>query len=328
MTDPAFPDKMAGPVAYSESLAAVRALMTRTLRRTDPVLAPIMTHLAQENGKNFRASLLLAAAADPAGLVAPEAIAAAAALEILHLATLVHDDIIDDAPTRRGQPSVQSRFGKQAAVLGGDYLFCVSFTMIAALAARYPEKLSDFARATTLVCVGELRQQQHIGDTELTPFGYLRTIAGKTAALFALALYSGGILGGDSEKEARLLGRIGLNIGMLFQLADDCLDYETTEATFRKSVRHDLNEGVVTLPLILTFAINPDLKALMRGKVLDRSDMELLADAVCHGGGIDQAWKVARRYYQKARQHLAEVGNRTKRNRLEEILDSIQDRKH
>jgi heptaprenyl diphosphate synthase len=313
-------------VAYADALPAVRELIARTLRQSDPCLAEVMDHLTRENGKNLRAALLLAAAADGSARVGQDAIIAAAALETLHLATLVHDDIIDEAPTRRGQPSVQSRFGKKTAVLGGDYLFCVCFTMVAGISARYPDKLIDFSRGMTRICVGELRQYQHNGDTELSPMAYLRTIAGKTAALFALALYAGSILGGCSESEARLAGRIGYYIGMHFQLADDCMDYEAASETLRKSTKHDLGEGVITLPLILAFAADPGLKEIVRNRELSESEVISITAEVARLGGIVGSWRVADRYYRKATGLLDRISDPAKRERLAAILKTIQNR--
>jgi len=309
--------------ALSEALPAVRALMAQTLRQADASFTGIMDLLAQENGKNFRARLLLAAAADPTGAVPREAITTAAAIEILHLATLVHDDIIDDSPTRRGQPSVQSRFGKRAAVLGGDYLFCLCLTLIADISSRYPERTRDFTRAMTGVCVGEMRQNQHLGNTDLGIFSYLRTIGGKTAALFSLALYAGGILGGRSEAQSRVLAHIGLDIGMQFQLADDCLDYEASAATIRKSVRHDLREGVITLPLILAFAADPSLKDQVGGRLLTTADIDAISAAVLRLGGVAATKQVADRYAAKARQKILRLSEPHLQGRLTELLEQL-----
>ncbi len=319
-----FPEK----IAHQAALPEVNGLIGRTLTQSDPVLSSVMAHLVKGSGKNFRAALLLAASADPAGNVPADAVVAAAALEILHLASLVHDDVIDEAPTRRGLPSVQQLFGKKAAVIGGDYLFCVCFSMVAALSSRYPEKFTEFSRSMMQICVGELRQNQNNGNIDLSYYGYLRTIAGKTAALFALALYSGGILSGDTEKEARLLARFGFCIGMLFQLADDCLDYEATAETLKKAVKHDLGEGVVTLPLILACAADPAIKESVRGRTLSAFEINIIAAAVKKAGGVTKTRAVADRYAQKARKLLGRVASPDKRERLGNILDAIQDREH
>ncbi|MDD4745638.1 MAG: polyprenyl synthetase family protein, partial [Eubacteriales bacterium] len=145
-----------------------RALIQQTLDGVDPALTDIARHLGKSSGKHIRAALLLSAATDARGLIEPDAVTAAAALEILHLATLVHDDVIDDAPTRRGLPSVQSQFGKKTAVISGDYLFCLCFSMISGMSHQYPEQISLFARAISSLCIGELNQHKHNRDSELS----------------------------------------------------------------------------------------------------------------------------------------------------------------
>jgi len=321
-------DGQGGLIPYEHSLAAVREVMLASLMRTDPVMSQVMEHIGREQGKNFRARLLLAASSGSDGLVSRDAITAAAALEILHLATLIHDDIIDDAPTRRGKPSVQGQFGKKTAVITGDYLFCVSISLVADLSERFTQRHSAFAQAMLQVCLGEMRQFRHNWDTDLRVYSYLKIIAGKTASLFALAAYAGAILGGLSEPEARDLGRLGLSIGMQFQLADDCLDYETSAATFGKSVRHDLGEGVMTLPLIMAFARSPILKEKVRMKNLLPAEVTQVVDDVIRLGGVSAAWALAGRYYGRALHYLGQVADPARRERLRHILESISNRKH
>lgn len=307
--------------------AAVSERIRLTLQRSDPVLGDVMNHLASVQGKNFRASLLLAAAGAPDGSVTDDAVTAAAALEILHLATLVHDDVIDESDLRRGQPSVQSRFGKKTAVIGGDYLFTLCFTMIAGISERYPNKFHEFSQAMSGICLGELRQLKHNGDTELAVPGYLRIIAGKTAALFALAMYSGMILGEAEERESRLVARFGYFIGMLFQLADDCLDYDSDAGTLKKASRHDLSEGVITLPLIYAFRQMPQLKALVHGRALSREDINLVVSQVIELGGVARTRAMADHYADKARKLLDRLPDTAKRERLGRILTQIQERR-
>lgn len=311
-------------IQFDASLPIVSAIMEQALLQSDELIANIMRHLTASSGKNFRSALLLAAAADKDGLVSKDALTTAAALEILHLATLVHDDVIDDAETRRGKPSVQQRFGKKSAVICGDYLFCKCFLMTAGISAQYQNKFMDIARMMTKICMGELRQYKHNGDTSLGVHGYLRIIAGKTSALFALALYAGGILGGCTEKEARLLGRLGYYIGVIFQLEDDCIDYQSNLATAKKNVQHDLSEGVVTLPLIFAMAKKPQLRDELRSFSLTPEEYRAVIVEVCGLGGVDMTRAVAERYYEKARKILSRLTDEKKRALLQPLLDKIK----
>lgn len=315
-------------LTYTVALDATRQLIARTLKQADPALADVTSHLAGEQGKNLRAALLLASSANHEGRIPTDAVTAAAALEILHLATLVHDDIIDEAPTRRGQPSVQSKFGKKTAVIGGDYLFCLCFTMLAGISAPYVDKYLSFARAMTSICVGELEQYKHNQDTNLSVTGYLRIIAGKTADLFTLAMYAGAVLSDAGEHEARLYGFIGHDIGMLFQLSDDCLDYEASSETLKKKSNHDLTEGVVTLPLIYSFLQSPALRERVGHWNLSATDVGDIIGEVLRLGGLNRSKDMAARYYGRALKRIARMKDQSRGRRIRSLLDRISHRSH
>lgn len=298
------------------------------LRRSDRAVRDVMEHLAGSDGKAFRAYLLLAAAADEDGFVPACAIDAAAALELLHLATLVHDDVLDDAPLRRGKASVYSLFGKKTAVLSGDYLFSLALTLIAGIAESHALRYSEFSRAIAQICMGELSQHRHNRDVDLSVFSYLRIISGKTAVLFALAMSAGSILGGYSEAQAHRMSRFGHAIGMHFQLVDDCLDYEVSTQTMKKQTAKDLAEGVVTLPLIFALAEKPALRDLMRHSKLTPADIVAISKDIVATGYVGRARQVAQRYLDKARSILAQEDSQARRQRLGAILDSIAARNH
>ncbi|MBP7403159.1 MAG: polyprenyl synthetase family protein [Clostridia bacterium] len=308
-------------IPFGTSADAARDAVRSCLDRAEPPIAEVARHLSAQTGKGLRASLLLAASSGADGQVPAAAVSAAAALEILHLATLVHDDIIDDAPTRRGQPSVQSRFGRKAAVLGGDYLFCRCFGLVAGLLAEYPGRFQDFSLGMTRVCLGEIEQMQHNRDVDLGIRGYLRIISGKTAALFTLAAYAGAILAREPEAAARQHARFGFLFGMLFQIMDDCLDYEDAESDARKSVRRDLAEGVVTPPLIYSVARDPRLKAAVRSAFDHPAELRGVMADVLALDGLGSSWTLAARYYRKALRQLERIQNTDRRERLRTFLD-------
>ena len=306
----------------------VKERIQSILHRSDRAVRDVMEHLAGSDGKAFRAYLLLAASVDEDGLVPVCAIDAAAAVELLHLATLVHDDILDDAPLRRGKASVHSLFGKKTAVLSGDYLFSLALTLIAGIAETHPLRYSEFSRAIAQICMGELSQHRHNRDVDLTVFSYLRIISGKTAVLFALAMYAGSILGGHSETQSRRLSRFGFCIGMHFQLADDCLDYEVSTQTMKKQTAKDLAEGIVTLPLIFALAEKPALRDLVRGADLDPMEIAAISKELVAAGYVGRARRVAQRYIDKARSILESVDGQSRRQHLGEIVDSIAARRY
>jgi heptaprenyl diphosphate synthase len=309
-----------GRIGWDGALDAVRTELHDCLLGAEEPVADVARHLAAQTGKGLRASLLLAAASGPDGQVAADAVPAGAALELLHLATLVHDDVIDDAPMRRGQPSVQGRFGRKAAVLGGDYLFCRCFSLIANILSGYPERFTDFSNGMTRVCLGEIEQLRQNRNLDLGLRGYLRIISGKTAALFARASYAGAILAGEPESSARQHGRFGFLFGMLFQVMDDCLDYEDEESDARKTVRHDLAEGVVTPPLIFAIAREPRLRTLAGAVFTDPADLrEVLGDVVA-AGGLRDSWSLAERYYRKALRQLDRIPDGIRRERMRAFL--------
>ncbi|HHT16221.1 MAG TPA: polyprenyl synthetase family protein [Papillibacter sp.] len=312
-----------GRMPLEGALEAVRETLRRALRDTQPPMLDLTAHLAESEGKNFRALLLLATASDGEVTIPTDAVTAAAAIELLHLATLVHDDVIDDAEERRGMPSIKSRFGNKAAVVCGDYLFCKCFMMVAQLAKRFQDQFEIVARAMTKICLGELRQLRHNADAGLTVRQYLKIIAGKTSALFALSMYTGALLAGEEPMRMRRLARAGHYIGMAFQLTDDCLDYETKGYILKKPVKNDLAEGVVTLPLILAMADKPELRDVVGKNLAPREAAEIAAQVIALGG-VQRTKNVAGRYCDKAARLIEQETEGPRRDALLRLLEKIR----
>lgn len=310
-------------IKFDKSPQIVKTLIDQTLLQSSGLISDIMEHLTLAGGKNFRAMLLLAAATDKEGYVTQNALLSAAAVEILHLATLVHDDVIDDAGIRRGQTSIQTKFGKKSAVICGDFLFCKCFLLVAEVSSQFQDKFSDIAKAMTKICLGELKQFRHNGDTAMSTRNYLKIIAGKTSALFSLALYSGSIIGEYDEKYARCLALFGYYIGMIFQLTDDCMDYETDIQTAKKSVKNDLVEGVITLPLIYAISLKPEIKDMIK-KHSTLDELSEVFSEVISLGGVAKTRDLAERYYQKAKKILVRLDDERKQLLFSEILEKIK----
>ncbi len=231
------------------------------LNTAPPILMPVMEHLKLAKGKQLRAKLIISLALD-FNFEDDKIIKLATATELMHLSTLVHDDVIDNAPLRRGIESVQSKFGNKLAVISGDYLYTKCFNIVA---NDLNNNMNEFSKTIELICIGEAYQMQNNKNFNITKRDYNKIIAGKTAVLFSLGMYSTALQVTDlSQKEIEIAGKVGFHLGMMFQLIDDYLDYFSTsfEET-KKEVFKDLKEGVITYPLIHTLEKKQDLKQLL-----------------------------------------------------------------
>jgi len=292
-------------------------------------MGELTAYLAKGTGKGIRTQVLLYAAMDEEGRVPKDSARAAAAVELLHMATLVHDDVIDDADLRRGHPTLHKKFGNKGAVLCGDYLLSLSILTLAGMeieknkiVGTYSNYSPKLAKALAAVCQGELDQHLHNGNIDLPVFTYLRIIAGKTAALFYFAAFLGGMIGGEDEANVLALGRFGRQLGMVFQIVDDCKDYEWSESKAQKPVGNDPKNGVITLPLILALGKNPSLRKQAQEVIRERAATVSFLAAVRSSDGSGMARELARRFEQKAVRALEGV-RAYKREELLSLLRSV-----
>ncbi len=210
-------------------------------------ITEIGQYLRGSGGKRLRPALVLLSS-KLCGFEGPAAIRLGTVVELIHTATLVHDDVIDEADTRRGRPSTNSRWGNHLSVLAGDWLYMQAFNI--ALAERN-FKILDLCIALTQAMVeGELLQLTWQRRIDVPEDVYFELTYRKTACLFSVSLRLGAVLAGRSEEEERLLGAYGHNFGLSFQLIDDVLDFTSSEEILGKPIGNDLREGKVTLPLI------------------------------------------------------------------------------
>ena len=313
-------------INVQEALAVTKTGIDAVLKTNVPGLSDMTSYLAASTGKGLRALLLLTAAADADGKLPPDAPKAAAALELMHMATLIHDDVIDNASTRRGVPALHHKFGTRNAVICGDYLLSQSMLMFANMDTQRINREEDFSppirrvsRALSAVCRGEYLQHLNTGNLDMHLFTYLRIISGKTAALFYTAAYIGGKLGEEPQKAAQDLGRFGRYLGMIFQIYDDCKDYEWTQSRALKPVGSDIKSGVVTLPLLFAIKKNPELRGMAKEIMAAKTDAGEFIQSVLRSGGADDARVLAERYVKKAEQSLADI-RPSKRDALLDIL--------
>ena len=243
----------------SLSKARLFSLVASDLRRVDRVIAldtvccedvvtKISAHLNRSGGKRLRPALLLLAAR-ACGEMTEAPVRMAAVMEIIHAATLVHDDVIDSAKMRRGMPSTNAIWGNQVSVLAGDWLYMQAFNL--ALRERHFGILDILTDLTKMMVEGELMQTDLIGRLDITEQQNHDLIHRKTACLLSACTRLGALIAGQDEAAEERLRAYGWNLGMAFQLIDDVLDFEATEAVLGKPVGNDLKEGKVTLPMIL-----------------------------------------------------------------------------
>lgn len=311
----------APPSALScdEALEAAARLMRQTLRSAPAVVREYTAHLTLSQGKYIRARMVLACAMDENGRVAEEAVRFASAVELLHLASLVHDDVIDDADVRRGVVTLQKKFGKRTAVICGDFLLSLALQTVSDVPRRedyLSVKLPDTIRR---LCLGELTQHIHNGDLGLSAYRYLKIIEGKTAALFEASCYGGALTLTRDEKALRNYRRLGHYIGMIFQLTDDCNDFESSRELSKKPVQSDYEQGVVTLPLIYTLEREPSFREELAKGGVSRHEFN---ETVVRSGGLTAAHRLVRRYREKALRALDKLAlPGAKRARLGDLLD-------
>lgn len=250
-----------------------------------------------------------------------------ASLEILHAATLIHDDIIDDSPLRRNLPSIQSVYGKNVAVYTGDFLFTVYFQLLAG-SVNSLGALEKYAAAMKKILIGELDQMSLQYNAQVTIKEYLRYLKGKTAQLFQLSCFMGATFSKSSVRTQILSQRIGHQVGMAFQIQDDILDYSSTEAELQKPVFEDVQNGIYTLPLI--FALQKHPEALMpllekKEKISDK-DMQVISDIILSSGSLDEAKEVAKNYTQKALNNISKLPDIPIRKELYQLTADLLDR--
>ena len=288
-------------------LALVEAEFSRTVNDAPEVVAALGRYLHEAGGKRVRPTLLLLAARMTNGEAGPSAVRMGVVMEMLHTATLVHDDIIDEAGVRRGRPSANARWGNDKTVLIGDWLYMTAFDL--SLRERNFDILDSLTRMTRLMVEGELIQLSLIGNSRISEAEHLDIVERKTAYMFSVCSEVGGILAGANREQRRALARYGKSVGIAFQLVDDVLDFVSTEAKLGKPVANDLREGKLTLPLIyLLEAGNADhrrmVETVMREGGFETVKREEVLRLIDEHGTLERARAAARRYADEAIESL------------------------
>lgn len=292
-------------------LAGTRERIFQILKTHNPLAQDAVQYFFRAPGKLLRPALCLLAARF--GEPNPDlVISVSAGLEILHSATLVHDDIVDDARLRRNLPTLNVRWGPQAAVLLGDYLYDRAFhTFFKTRNERVIDLMLEVARQ---VCEGEILELETRGNMEVTEAQYFEIIEKKTASFLAACLELGGVLSGLASPDLEHLRRYGLAFGKAFQIVDDCLDISGEEHVFGKALGVDCEAGVLTLPWIRFRQLAPGTNC---------SGFQELAGEVAQSGALDYAYAKAQSLVEEARLAACSLAACAPRQALDALLDFV-----
>jgi geranylgeranyl pyrophosphate synthase len=265
----------------------------------DEVLDQVTTHLIAAGGKRLRPGLSIASATGGARPASRDDLMGAVAVELVHLASLYHDDVMDEATMRRNVETVNARFGNLVAIVAGDFLLARSAEIAAGLGTEIAGLL---ANTLARLCEGQLTEVRSAFSLQRTDSDYFATISGKTAALMSTSCRIGALTGGLPPQEVEALTRFGRCFGMLFQLRDDVLDLIGTEEALGKRPGQDVAEGVYTLPVLFALRdpeVGPELAAML-GRPLDTVERDEAREMVAGSGALEEALMTGQRFVEEA----------------------------
>lgn len=300
---------------------AVNAIIRERMQSPVGMIPDLADHLVGAGGKRLR-PLLTIACAQLCGGVTGGHHKLAAAVEFIHSATLLHDDVVDDSNLRRGRKVANHIWGNSASILVGDFLFARAFNLMVETGSM--EALGILSTASSVIAEGEVHQLAALRDIHITEQTYLEIIGAKTAALFAAACEVSPVLSGRSEADRTALKAYGQNLGLAFQLVDDALDYGGLSSALGKSVGDDFREGKVTLPVIRALDnAEPKERAFWQRVIIDHrqteTDLERAVSLLRQSGALNSTLDQARTYAQKAVSAL----DRFKDSEWKETLEAL-----
>ena len=290
------------------------------------ILNTASMHAVESQGKRLRTAITLLSG-KLNNYCFDKLILLSVAFEMVHLATLVHDDIVDEAATRRGKPTVNALWGDKIALLLGDYYFAKTAGLIADIDDNAVARL--FSDTVAIVCEGIMLEMTTAGRIDLTVESYYEKIKYKTACLLAACSKGGAIVSRASDQEIELLYNYGMNLGMAFQIVDDILDYTQDQSTIGKPVGNDLRQGMVTLPLIYALqdaSLNghqQKIQDMLDGQAKKEEDIRDVISWVTGSYGIQRAMMDAQMYACKAREALYHFPVSPNRDILDELINFV-----
>ena len=304
-------------------MVGVDRFITERMESSAPTIPALADHLISAGGKRLR-PLIAIAAARMCGGTGDACLKLATAVEFIHTATLLHDDVVDGSKLRRGKVAAHLIWGGATSVLVGDFLFARAFELMVETGSL--RVLGILSKASSVIAEGEVLQLTRAHDLGLDQDTYLEIIAAKTAELFAAAAEAGAVSAGERPQRALALRSYGLNLGLAFQLADDVLDYGGAAETLGKNAGDDFREGKATLPLLLAIARSGPREAAFWERAVGRleqteADFRRARELVVGTGALDAALDTAADYAEAAKAALAPFAKDAWRDALEQLAD-------
>lgn len=305
---------------FTGTIEKINSLMSAHCKSTSLILDTAVQDLIEGGGKRLR-PLVLILAGRFGEYNEEKLLSMATGIELLHMATLVHDDIIDEARLRRGRITAQEKFGNDVAVFVGDYLLTRSYSLFIDNLSQH--SLLKLNKVVKMVCIGEIRQYEEKYNLDLSLLDYFKRIRRKTALLFAISSYIGAYEAGVRGKNLYHLYKFSLEMGMAFQIQDDLLDFIGKEDRTGKENNQDLTAGIYTLPLILLLRnekYGQKTREVLEKKDLTIEDIALIQEMIRESGVLDLSRGYAERFVERARKNLAFLPDNVAKKDIEFIL--------
>lgn len=314
-------------LGLDEELSLVESKIKELVASSQKILTDVALHVIDSGGKRLRPSLAILAHHALDGDDLESVIDIAAALELIHSATLLHDDINDGAEMRRGRKAAYKKYGQHEAIVAGDFMFARAFH----IGGKFDEELVDMvADCCKYLAEGEMIQYTHREDTDLSVDEYLRIIEGKTAYPIRASAQVGAFIAEGSSDDINALGDYGLNIGIAFQIVDDILDIVGDEECLGKMTGSDLREGNMTLPIILACEKDREISKRVREflgvKSADSAELGDFLESIRESGGIESSLELAKEYASGAEENLEDIPDSVHKDSLIKLTKTIVDR--
>ncbi|WP_425060542.1 polyprenyl synthetase family protein [Sporomusa carbonis] len=311
-----------------DDLEAVEKALCSIIQSPVDLVNDITVHLVQAGGKRLRPALYLLCARGGSPNTT-EILPMAVAIELIHMATLVHDDVIDNAATRRGRPTANARWGNHSSVLAGDYLWAKAFSLLTDNTDN--KMLKILTNVICTMCEGEIVQLKEAFNPDQDEADYRLRVAQKTAGFIAASCELGAIAGGMDEGDAVQVREYGYSIGMAFQITDDILDITASAEQLGKPVGNDLRQGIVTLPVIYALKNSPrggELRSIIEKQFMSDDDVKRGLEIIHQTKAVEYSYAQVNKYLQHARRVLPATLNNPVREALLAVADFVGLRKY